>query len=539
MPEWTPKTKKKEYVPKTRGTFTIKADKAVTSTTVARLNRLGVKSKKPYKATVNVARKISAQTKAQMNKKNDMEAQAVESYQEHIKRGFSNTGKASKKVIKDVKNAPKTIQKAKKTVKNIKTAGKMTSKAAQKSAQSARRAAQATKYAAKQAARVTVKAAKVIIKVVVQIVKVIVQAIVKIVAAIGAPAVIVIVIIVIIVAVVVALANSTPLGSLHSANQEQASAYRASATETLYTFQEAKTQLESELQQQVDTIVAEKEAEYPGLVVLSKDATVDNWRDVLSVYCALYWVGDSTDLSNMTAARMDQLRSVLIAMDVITVDLNGTKVTVVAATPTPIQSSAPVVVPTPGATQQDASTAAELTVDITSKTAQDMIATLAMTAEQQDLLYQMLAIDDATWTAYLGSAGTSSQSPVITGANGQSIVNICVSLLGTDYLWAGASDIGVDCSGLVVYAYEQVGIMGLPHYSNALTHSGHSVNRDDIQLGDIVCWDVRGSASTAEHVGIYVGNGKVIHASSTRDRVEYGNLDMYPIVAIRRILPDE
>ena len=133
------------------------------------------------------------------------------------------------------------------------------------------------------------------------------------------------------------------------------------------------------------------------------------------------------------------------------------------------------------------------------------------------------------------STGDTSSLPTITGVNGESIVNICVSMLGVPYDWAGESRDGVDCSGLVVYAYRQIGI-GLPHQSNSLVKCGVSISRSDIAVGDIVCWDMRGSSDTVEHVGIYVGGGQVIHASSSRDQVEYGSLDMYPIVSIRRII---
>lgn len=108
-------------------------------------------------------------------------------------------------------------------------------------------------------------------------------------------------------------------------------------------------------------------------------------------------------------------------------------------------------------------------------------------------------------------------------------------MLGVEYTWAGESRDGVDCSGLIVYAYRQIGI-SLPHQSNSQKNCGVGISRSDIQVGDIVCWDIRGSSDSVEHVGIYVGGGQVIHASSTRDRVEYGNVDMYPIVSIRRII---
>lgn len=131
------------------------------------------------------------------------------------------------------------------------------------------------------------------------------------------------------------------------------------------------------------------------------------------------------------------------------------------------------------------------------------------------------------------SGGGSGSSPNITGANGSSIVSICQSMLGVSYVWAGESSSGVDCSGLVVYAYRQLGI-SLPHQSQSLTSSGYGVSRDNIQLGDVVCWDTGGGL--CGHVGIYVGGGQVIHASNSRENVCYGSLDMMPILTIRRIL---
>jgi cell wall-associated NlpC family hydrolase len=132
--------------------------------------------------------------------------------------------------------------------------------------------------------------------------------------------------------------------------------------------------------------------------------------------------------------------------------------------------------------------------------------------------------------------GNTATLPTITGVNGESVVNVCISMLGVEYKWNGESRDGVDCSGLVVYAYRQVGVGGLPHQSNSLKSYGVSIARSDIKLGDVVCYDIRGSADSVEHVGIYAGGNQVIHASSTRDQVEYGSLDMYPIVSIRRII---
>ncbi|MCQ2467609.1 MAG: C40 family peptidase [Clostridia bacterium] len=132
-----------------------------------------------------------------------------------------------------------------------------------------------------------------------------------------------------------------------------------------------------------------------------------------------------------------------------------------------------------------------------------------------------------------GTTGNVASLPTITGCNGESIKSICESMLGVKYVWAGESSTGVDCSGLVVYAYRQVGI-SVPHLAQSITTCGVGVARSDIAVGDVVCWDTGGGY--CGHVGIYVGGGQVIHASNSRTNVCYGNVDMMPILTIRRFI---
>lgn len=132
-----------------------------------------------------------------------------------------------------------------------------------------------------------------------------------------------------------------------------------------------------------------------------------------------------------------------------------------------------------------------------------------------------------------GNYGDTRSLPKITGCNGESIVSIAESMLGVPYVFAGCSYSGIDCSGLVKYCYAQVGI-DLPHGATQIyLHSGVSVPRSDIQPGDVICYDY---GSYCGHVAIYVGDGQVIHASSTRGKVVYGNVDMMSIKAIKRII---
>ncbi len=102
--------------------------------------------------------------------------------------------------------------------------------------------------------------------------------------------------------------------------------------------------------------------------------------------------------------------------------------------------------------------------------------------------------------------------------------------LGTPYVWGGASPGGFDCSGLVVYAYAQVGV-SLPHSSYALYNAGVPVSYDQLQPGDLVFFNGLG------HVGIYIGGGSFIHAPHTGDVVKISSLAGYSgYVGARRIL---
>ena len=93
---------------------------------------------------------------------------------------------------------------------------------------------------------------------------------------------------------------------------------------------------------------------------------------------------------------------------------------------------------------------------------------------------------------------------------GAAIVSAAYKYLGVPYRWGGASMNGVDCSGLVMLAHRAIGVR-LSHYSGSIGSGGRSVSRANAQPGDVVCY--------SGHVGIYVGNGMMIHAPQTGDVV--------------------
>ncbi len=101
---------------------------------------------------------------------------------------------------------------------------------------------------------------------------------------------------------------------------------------------------------------------------------------------------------------------------------------------------------------------------------------------------------------------------------GSQVVSIAMSYLGTPYVWGGAAPGGFDCSGLVMYSFEQLGI-SLPHSSYAMWDYGIPVPQDQLQPGDIVFFDGLG------HVGLYIGGGEFVNAPYTGAVVSVASLD--------------
>lgn len=95
--------------------------------------------------------------------------------------------------------------------------------------------------------------------------------------------------------------------------------------------------------------------------------------------------------------------------------------------------------------------------------------------------------------------------------------------LGKPYKWGATGPDAFDCSGLMVWAFDQVGI-DLPRTSSAQSQmDGTPVSKSQLKPGDLVFF-----YSPVSHVGIYAGNGKVLHASTSGEPVKYSDIDAMP-----------
>ena len=107
-------------------------------------------------------------------------------------------------------------------------------------------------------------------------------------------------------------------------------------------------------------------------------------------------------------------------------------------------------------------------------------------------------------------------------ASGSGIAELALAQLGTPYVWGGSRPGGFDCSGFTMYVYKQFGY-SLPHTASGQWNSGigqrvYSIG--ELQPGDLVLFNdpSRNAGKACSHVGIYIGNGQHIHASSSKSK---------------------
>lgn len=126
------------------------------------------------------------------------------------------------------------------------------------------------------------------------------------------------------------------------------------------------------------------------------------------------------------------------------------------------------------------------------------------------------------------SSGSSSGGSSSSGISGSDILAYAQQFLGNKYVYGGNSlTNGVDCSGFVQQVYSHFGIQ-TSRTSWDIENNGVEVSYDDIQVGDVLCYD--------GHVGIYAGNGQMINAANEKYGITYTPTNYRDITTIRRLV---
>jgi len=133
-------------------------------------------------------------------------------------------------------------------------------------------------------------------------------------------------------------------------------------------------------------------------------------------------------------------------------------------------------------------------------------------------------------TTLSASASTSVSAPA--SGSVATVIAFLKAQVGDAYVMGGTGPNAWDCSGLVQAAFKQVGV-DLPRVSQDQSTSGTPVSLSNIQVGDILYW---GSAGSAYHVGVYIGNGQYLDAANPSKGVVIQDLSGYPATGAVRVL---
>ena len=153
-----------------------------------------------------------------------------------------------------------------------------------------------------------------------------------------------------------------------------------------------------------------------------------------------------------------------------------------------------------------------------------------VTGDDLDLTMEKEAPKATTKKPQTGTAaagGTGESGGTVASGYGSDVAAFAQQYLGTPYVYGGAGPGGFDCSGFTMFVFSHFGV-SLAHGATPQLNNGYAVSMSELQPGDLVFFfGTYNTSSAASHVGIYVGGGQFIHASSSRGVIISGLSESY------------
>lgn len=452
--------------------------------------------------------------------------------QNGAKAASQDTVKTAKK---SVKSAQKNVKAAGKSVKTAKQATKTAARTAKQTAKAAERAVQAAKAAAKaaaQATKATAKAVATAVKAIIAAAKGLVTAI----AAGGWVAVVIILAVCIIAAIL-----CSAFGVFYSNEGGDG-----------MPMTDAIVEIDTGFKSGIDAKVAELSAGDYDTVKVSYRGEIDgdsmnvnNWNDVLSVYAVMITTDTEagTDVVLLTPEKSEKLKTIFLDMNKVSYQ------TEVTTTEETVENE-------DGEEETVTKTTLNIYITYKSLTYEQAADLYGFTDDQREVLDEMMSPAYYSYFAalvgvdiYGGADLTEIISHLPVGTMGAEVVKVAITKLGAPYVWGAKGPKSFDCSGFVYWSINQVDPdLGASMYTNAAgqarwcyTHN-RVVGRSELQPGDLVFWQNLSCPGCSRwnevhHTGIYIGDGKVIEASSGKGRVIIRDLwssPSYPIFMFGR-----
>ena len=180
--------------------------------------------------------------------------------------------------------------------------------------------------------------------------------------------------------------------------------------------------------------------------------------------------------------------------------------------------------------QADAAAQAQADAEAAAQAQADAEAAAAAAAQEASEAQAQAAQTEAPQTEAENTSSGSSSSGSSLGAQ---VAAYATQFVGNPYVWGGSSLTGgADCSGFTMAVYSQFGV-SLPHSAAAQSGYGSDVSLSDLQPGDLLFYDNGGGIG---HVTMYIGNGQVVHASSSTTGIIISSVDYRTPVCARRLV---